>query len=535
MAKRALLSVSDKRGIVKMARGLVDLGYEIISTGGTARKLREGGLEVIDVSQITRFPEMMDGRVKTLHPAIHGGLLALRDNSGHMEQLEEQGIKPIDMVVVNLYPFAETISRPGVTLEEAIENIDIGGPSMIRSAAKNYCSVAVVTDPDDYDKILTELNENDGDLSLKTRQRLAVKAFRMTAEYDTTIFDYLQGRNERDKKETSKAKSSKEEADIVFPEVISLNYIKKQDLRYGENPHQRAVFYRETNLKEPSITTAEKLHGKELSFNNINDANGALELVKEFTDRPAAAVIKHANPCGMAVADTLEEAYRKAHAGDPLSAFGSIVALNREVSPEVAREIAGKDKFVEVVIAPDYMTEALEILKNRWKNVRLLRTGDLFINREKPGYDMKKVTGGLLVQERDLAIINEDDLKIVTEVKPTEGQLRDLLFAWKVVKHVKSNAIVMAKDEMVVGVGAGQMSRVDAMIIAGRKSEGRQEGGVVASDAFFPFPDAIEEAAARGIKAIIQPGGSIRDDQVIEAANDHKIAMVFTGRRHFRH
>jgi len=519
--KRALLSVSDKTGIVEFARGMANLGIELISTGGTARKLKEAGLKVIGISEITNYPEMMDGRVKTLHPAVHGGILAMRENPAHLEELEKQGIKTIDLVVCNLYPFAETIAREGVTLEEAIENIDIGGPTMIRSAAKNNRDVAVVVAPEDYNNILEELKNNDCTLSSRTRLELAYKAFHHTAQYDHLIQDYLAGIINKDAQ--------------GFPEVIMERYTKKAELRYGENPHQRAAFYLEKDQKEPSISTARQLHGKELSFNNINDTNGALELVKEFKDIPAAAVIKHANPCGMGVGSTLLEAYQKAYAGDPLSAYGGIVALNREVTGEVATEIARKDSFIEVVIAPGYTEEALEVLQNRWKNVRLLETGELYINREKPGYDLKKVTGGLLVQERDLREVTSADLEYVTELKPTPEQLKDLLFAWKVVKHVKSNAIVMAKEGMIVGVGAGQMSRVDAMIIAGRKSEGRQEGGVVASDAFFPFPDAIEEAAKKGIKAIIQPGGSVRDDQVIEAANKHGIAMVFTGIRHFKH
>ncbi|MFW5982295.1 MAG: bifunctional phosphoribosylaminoimidazolecarboxamide formyltransferase/IMP cyclohydrolase [Halanaerobiaceae bacterium] len=519
--KRALISVSNKEGIVELARELEKLGIEIISTGGTARKIKEAGIEVIGISDITNFPEMMDGRLKTLHPNVHGGILAVRDNKKHMAELAEQGIETIDLIVCNLYPFAETIAKDNVTLEEAIENIDIGGPTMIRSAAKNNNDVAVVVSPEDYQSVIDELTANDKCISKETKLKLAYKAFHHTAEYDHLIQDYLSAIVKEDEQE--------------LPEVVMDRYTKKMSLRYGENPHQKAAFYQEKEQIEPSITTAKQLHGKELSFNNINDTNGALELIKEFTDQPAAAVIKHANPCGMAVGDTLAEAYKKAHAGDPLSAFGSIVALNEKVAAEVATEITGKDKFVEVVIAPSYTDEALEILKARWKNLRILETGNLSINREKPGYDMKKVTGGLLVQERDLHIIDEDELQFVTDQKPTSEQLKDLLFAWKVVKHVKSNAIVMGKDGMITGVGAGQMSRVDAMIIAGRKSEGRQDGGVVASDAFFPFPDAIEEAASKGIKAIIQPGGSIRDEQVIEAANKLGIAMVFTGIRHFKH
>ncbi|AGB42456.1 phosphoribosylaminoimidazolecarboxamide formyltransferase/IMP cyclohydrolase [Halobacteroides halobius DSM 5150] len=517
--RQALLSVSDKEGIVDFAKGLRELGVTIISTGGTAQKIKEAGVEVVEISDVTDYPEMMNGRVKTLHPAVHGGILAVRDNQEHMEEIKEQGIKPIDLIVCNLYPFAETIAQDDVTLEEAVENIDIGGPTMIRSAAKNFTDVGVVVDPTDYNSILEELQVNDGALSDEKRMKLAHKAFEHTAKYDSLIQKYLGGLV----------------SDDELPETMLDAYTKKSDLRYGENPHQDAAFYQEQELNEPSITTAKQLHGKDLSFNNINDTNGALELVKEFPDQPAAAVIKHANPCGMAQSDNLLDAYKKAHAGDPLSAFGSIVALNRKVTADVAQEIADEDKFIEVVIGPQFTDQALEILKERWDSVRLLETGDLSINRDEPGYNLKKVVGGLLVQERDIVETDESELEVVTDVKPTAEQLKDLLFSWKVVKHVKSNAIVMAKDEMVVGVGAGQMSRVDSMIIAGRKADGRQEGGVVASDAFFPFPDAIEEAAAKGIKAVIQPGGSIRDEQVIEAANKNGIAMVFTGRRHFRH
>ncbi|WP_408955348.1 bifunctional phosphoribosylaminoimidazolecarboxamide formyltransferase/IMP cyclohydrolase [Natroniella sp. ANB-PHB2] len=519
--RQALLSVSNKEGIVDFAKGLHKLGVNLISTGGTAQKLKEADLPVIGISQVTDYPEMMNGRVKTLHPAVHGGILAVRENEEHMSELKEQGIKPIDLVVCNLYPFAETIAQDDVTLKEAIENIDIGGPTMIRSAAKNNQDVAVVVDTSDYDSILAELEDNDTTLTEERRLELAYKAFKHTAEYDHLIQDYLSNIVTGDEKK--------------LPEIIQDNYTKKADLRYGENPHQQAAFYQEQNLNEPSVTTAKQLHGKALSFNNINDTNGALELVKEFTEQPAVAVIKHANPCGMAVADDLAEAYQKAHAGDPISAFGSIVALNQEVTGEVAQEIAGEDKFVEVVIAPSFSEKALDVLKERWDNVRLLETGQLSINRKQPGYDLKKVTGGLLVQDRDIVELNEDELEVVTEIEPTAEQIKDLVFSWKVVKHVNSNAIVMAKDEMIVGVGAGQMSRIDAMVIAAQKSDGRQEGGVVASDAFFPFPDAIEQAAKKGIKAIIQPGGSIRDEEVIAAANEHGIAMVFTGRRHFKH
>ncbi|MFW5985195.1 MAG: bifunctional phosphoribosylaminoimidazolecarboxamide formyltransferase/IMP cyclohydrolase [Halanaerobiaceae bacterium] len=521
MTRRALVSVSDKTGIVDFVEGLVDLDYEIISTGGTAQKLRAGGIDVIDVSEVTQFPEMMDGRVKTLHPKIHGGLLALRDNEQHMEELDEQKIVPIDMVVVNLYPFAETINQEDVTLAEALENIDIGGPSMIRSAAKNFRDVAVVTEPDDYSSILTIMRENEGELPLEEKQNLAVKAFQKTAGYDQMIYDYL---STRDKKEKEGG----------LPDNFVLNVDKKMDLRYGENPHQKAAFYVDSRITEPSVTNAEKLHGKELSFNNINDTDGALELIKEFRE-PTAAVIKHTNPCGLATAENIHDAYVQAHAGDPMSAFGSIVALNRPVDVETAEEIAGPDKFVEVVIAPDYEQGAVDILAERWDSVRLLKTGDLQRESVRDEYEIKKVTGGLLVQDRNDLIYNEKDLEVVTDSKPDTAQMEDLLFAWTAVKHVKSNSIVMARNKALVGVGAGQMSRVDAMIIAGRKAGERTAGAVVASDAFFPFRDAIDKAAENQIEAIIQPGGSIRDDEVIEAANEHGIAMVMTGNRHFKH
>ena len=520
--KRALISVSNKEGIVEFAKGLKEFGVEIISTGGTGRMLRDNDIEVTDIDQVTNFPEMMDGRVKTLHPAVHGGILAVRDDEQHLKEIAAQDIETIDLVVCNLYPFAETIAKDDVTLEEAIENIDIGGPTMIRSAAKNSNDVAVVVDPADYDNLLAEMKVGDGGLTKTQKLKLAYKAFHHTAEYDQRIQKYLG--------EIVLADEKKE-----LPETMLDLYDKREDLRYGENPHQKAAFYLEDEQNEPSISTAEQLHGKGMSYNNINDTDGALELVKEFEAKPTAAVIKHANPCGMATADSLKQAFINAHAGDPLSAFGSIVAANRKIDAATAREIADQDKFIEVVIAPDYEPEALEILKERSDKMRILKTGELSINKNKPGYSMKKVTGGLLVQDRDLAQTTAEELEVVTEKEPTKEQIKDLLFSWKVVKHVKSNAIVMAKDEMVVGVGAGQMSRVDSMIIAGRKAEGRQEGGVVASDAFFPFPDAVEKAAELGVKAIIQPGGSIRDDQVIEACNKLGIAMVFTGKRHFRH
>ncbi len=517
--RRVLISVSDKTDIDQLASGLVDYDYEIISTGGTAKFLREQGLKVKDVSEVTLYPEMMDGRVKTLHPAIHGGLLALRDNSEHMEQLEEMGILPIDMVVVNLYPFAQTIAKKDVTLEEAIENIDIGGPTMIRSAAKNYLDVAVITDPADYGQILSELNEKDGQLSQETRRSLAVKAFKLTGEYDQMIYDYLSG-IEGEKKD--------------FPGIFKINYSKKMDLRYGENPHQKAAFYIDQTINEPSVATAEQLSGKELSFNNINDTDGALELVKEFSE-PTVAVIKHTNPCGLASAENLLTAYERAYSGDPLSAYGSIVALNRKVDYKTAQAITGPDKFVEVIIAPAYEERALKVLRGRWESIRILKIPDLASEYKKDPYEYKKITGGLLVQERNMLSYDRGKLKVVTRCEPDEKQWEDLLFAWKGVKHVKSNAVVIARDKTIVGVGAGQMSRVDSMLIAIRKSGNRVKEAVVASDAFFPFRDAIDEAAASGIKAIIQPGGSVRDEEVIEAADEHNIAMVLTGNRHFKH
>ena len=521
--KKALISVSNKQGIVDFAKGLKEFGVEIISTGGTGSMLKDNGVEVTDISEVTNFPEMMNGRVKTLHPAVHGGILAVRENKEHLKEIAAQNIEPIDLVVCNLYPFAETIKKEGVTLEEAVENIDIGGPTMIRSAAKNHQDVAVVVEPADYDNILNEMKAAEGALNKAKKLKLAYKAFRHTAEYDQIIQDFLSDLALEDEEKEK------------MPETRLDRYDKKMDLRYGENPHQKAAFYLEREANEPSISTAEQLHGKALSYNNINDTDGALELVKEFKNKTAVAVIKHANPCGMAVADNVRDAFVKAHAGDPLSAFGSIVASNRTITSAAASEIATDDKFVEVVIAPDYEAEALKILKERWDNVRILKTGELKINYDKPGCSMKKVTGGLLVQDRDLARTTADNLQVVTEIAPNKKQIKDLLFSWKVVKHVKSNAIVMANEQMVVGVGAGQMSRVDSMIIAGRKAEGRQMDGVVASDAFFPFPDAVEKAAELGVKAIIQPGGSIRDDKVIEACDKLGIAMVFTGKRHFRH
>ena len=517
--KRALISVSDKKNIVQLAKTLKENDVEIISTGGTAKKLKSNDITVNNISEVTKFPEMMDGRVKTLHPNIHSGILARRDNEDDLNELKDLNINTIDLIVCNLYPFFKTIDKVNVDMKEALENIDIGGPTMIRAAAKNFPDVLVVIDPDDYDEIIKIIN-NDEDITYEFRKKMAYKAFNHTAEYDAVIQDYLF--------DSIKDKTK-------FPEKMIKPYYKSFDLRYGENPHQEASFYKERKVKESSITNAKKLSGKKLSFNNINDTNGAIELIKEFNEIPTAAVIKHTNPCGLASADNIVDAFKKAHLGDPLSAFGSIVSLNRKVDKKLAEEIISGDKFIEVITAPSYTEDAINILKNRWESLRILETEEFKYNNSNPGYDLKKVTGGLLVQDRDLKTITRDDLKLVTDIKADNKTIDDLLFAWKAVKHVKSNAIVIAKDKMLVGVGAGQMSRVDSMIIAGRKAAGRNKNAVVASDAFFPFPDAIKKAAELNIKAIIQPGGSIRDNEVIEAANKLGISMYFINIRHFCH
>ncbi len=517
--KRALISVSNKKGIKEFAKTLAENKVEIISTGGTAKKIAETGVEVINISDVTNFPEMMEGRVKTLHPNIHAGILARRAKDSDLDELDKLNIKTIDLIVCNLYPFAETLNKKDVELKEILENIDIGGPTMIRAAAKNFPDVLVVVDPKDYKKIAEKIEGNENiDKSLK--KKMAYKAFNHTAEYDAIIQNYFY-----------------EHIDDIneFPDILIEPYYKKQNLRYGENPHQKAAFYKERKVNEPCVTNAEKISGKGLSFNNINDTEGAVELIKEFPNKPTAAVIKHTNPCGLASADDIITAFKNAYAGDPLSAFGSIVSLNQAVDHKLAEEIISGEKYIEVITAPDFSSDAVEILKDRWESIRILKTKDTNGNIKRFGYDFKKVTGGLLVQNRDLEMVNQSEIKLVTKQTTDEKLIKELLFAWKAAKHVKSNAIVMAKDEMLVGVGAGQMSRVDAMIIAGRKAKGRQQGAVVASDAFFPFPDAIEKAAEYGIKAIIQPGGSIRDEQVIKKANELGIAMYFTNIRHFRH
>lgn len=515
--KRALISLSDKKGIVDFAKGLSEFEVEIISTGGTAKLLSENGINVIEVSDYTGFPEMMDGRLKTLHPKVHGGLLGIRDNPEHIKSMEEHGIKPIDMVVVNLYPFEATVDR-GAEFEEVIENIDIGGPAMLRSAAKNHKDVAVVTDPDDYHIILDELKKSGGGISPETHFSLAKKVFELTAAYDGAISNYL-GRLEN-KLFTRK-----------FPETITLQYRNAQHMRYGENPHQDAVFYRERETGEPCVSNAKQLQGKELSFNNIMDMDAAFETVKEFHDI-AAVIIKHTNPCGAAISGSnLADAYKKARAADPVSSFGGVAGFNRIVDEETAKEITST--FMEAVIAPGYSHEALEVLRGS-KNLRLLQT-PIFTKHHPGGMDIKKVVGGILVQDRDHGMVEEKDLKAVTKRKPTDEELKALLFAWKVCKHVKSNAIVYAFEDRTAGIGAGQMSRVDSSKIAAIKAHAGLKGSVVASDAFFPFRDGIDTAFDAGATAIIQPGGSIRDDEVIEAANEFGLAMVFTGMRHFRH
>lgn len=511
--KRALISVSDKAGIVEFAKKLHGLGVEIVSTGGTMKTLREAGLPVIYVSEVTGFPEIMDGRVKTLNPYIHGGILAIRDNEQHVAQMQEHHITGIDMVVVNLYPFRQTIAKPDVTLEDAIENIDIGGPSMIRAAAKNYNYVTVVVNPDSYEKVLAELSEQ-GEVSDRTRMALAQEAFTHTAEYDACISEYLAGQLGQGQ----------------FPTTKFAVWEKVQDLRYGENPHQKAAFYRDKYFKGPGIAKAKQLHGKELSYNNIVDVEAAYAIVAEF-DRPAAAVIKHTNPCGTGIGETLFQAYVKAYEADPVSAYGGIAALNRTVDKETAEKMS--EIFLEAVIAPAFSEEALAVLTKK-KNIRLLIT-ELPTPGTIQDVEMKKVSGGMLIQERDVYDAPADELKVVSKRQPTESEWQQLMFAWKVVKHVKSNAIVVAGNDQTYGVGAGQMNRVGSAEIAFKQAGDKAKGAVLSSDAFFPFRDTVDAAAKAGITAIIHPGGSIRDEESIQAADEHGIAMVLTGVRHFKH
>ncbi len=515
--KRALISVSDKTSIVNFATELNKLGIEILSTGGTAKTLKEAGISVKDVSDYTGFPEMMNGRVKTLHPKIHGGLLALRSNESHMEQAKKNNIEMIDLVVVNLYPFETTVAKEGVTEEQAIEQIDIGGPSMLRAAAKNFYSVTVVTDPNDYDRVISDIKKN-GKTSKELRKELALKVFEKTYRYDLAISNYLR-----------QAASEKELLDFG-------HYEKIMSLRYGENPHQKAAFFRNPKNTDPNVTNAKVLHGKQLSFNNIIDADAAIELVKEF-ERPAAVFVKHNNPCGVAEANTAEEAFEYAHQVDTASAFGCIIALNRPFTIEMANYMSQQKMFAELIICPYFETDALEKLEKR-ENIRLLETGELSIDLKRR--DVKKVAGGILLQNANTYLIKKEDLKTVTNTDPTEHQIEEMIFAFKVCKHVKSNAIIFAKklDNAVIlttGIGAGQMSRVDSVMIAKHKGGDKVSGSVMASDAFFPFSDSIEQANSAGIKAIIQPGGSVRDDEVVAKANEYGIAMVFSGIRCFRH
>ena len=514
--RRALISVSDKDGIVEFAKALHSQGVEILSTGGTARLLIDNMVPVMEVSKHTGFPEIMDGRVKTLHPKIHGGILGRRGIDDDV--MKDNDIAPIDLVVVNLYPFEATVAKEDCSLDDAIENIDIGGPAMVRATAKNHAFVSIIVDPDDYQRVLEELNANDGIVTADTRFDLAVKAFEYTANYDGMIANYL-GR--------IKADGSMDE----LPRTINLQFSKAQEMRYGENPHQHAAFYTEKNPADACIATAKQLQGKELSYNNIGDTDAALECIKQF-DEPACVIVKHANPCGVSVSSSLLEAYNAAYSTDPESAFGGIIAFNQELDGDTAKTIVER-QFVEVIIAPSISGDAIDAVAEK-KNVRLLECGQWQNTNER--LDFKRVNGGLLVQDADLLLLNE--MKVVTKTQANEQEMIDLLFAWKVAKFVKSNAIVYAKNNMTIGVGAGQMSRINSARIAGIKAEHASldvPGSVMASDAFFPFRDGIDAANEAGIAAVIQPGGSMRDEEVIAAANEHGMAMIFTGMRHFRH
>ena len=519
--RRALISVSDKTGVVEFARVLKTFGIEILSTGGTAKLLADSGIAVTEVSDYTGFPELLDGRVKTLHPKIHGGILGRRDLDSHVQAMKQHDIPPIDLVVVNLYPFEETIARPNCALDEAIENIDIGGPALLRAAAKNHGAVTVIVDAADYPPVIEEMETRKGAVSDATRFRLATKAFAHTAAYDGVIANYLGRENPGGKR-----------AD--FPDTFSMQFIHAMAMRYGENPHQKAAFYVERRPVEACVATARLLQGKELSFNNIADADAALECVKSF-EETACVIVKHANPCGVAIAGTVLDAYQQAYITDPTSAFGGIIAINRALDAATAKAILER-QFVEVIVAPSVHDEAKLILASK-PNVRVLETGTWGATRP-PQLDYRRITGGLLVQDADLGQITVKELKFVTKRQPIPQEIRDLLFAWKVVKYVKSNAIVFCKEERTLGVGAGQMSRVYSTRIASIKATDASlevRGSVMASDAFFPFRDGLDQAAEVGVTAVIQPGGSMRDKEVIEAADQHGIAMVFTGMRHFRH
>ncbi|WP_075989041.1 bifunctional phosphoribosylaminoimidazolecarboxamide formyltransferase/IMP cyclohydrolase [Vibrio fluvialis] len=523
--RRALISVSDKTGIVEFAKALSERGVDILSTGGTARLLAEQGIAVTEVSDYTGFPEMMDGRVKTLHPKVHGGILGRRGQDD--EVMNTHAINPIDMVVVNLYPFAQTVANPNCTLADAVENIDIGGPTMVRSAAKNHKDVTIIVNASDYDRVIAEMDANDQSLTLDTRFDLAIAAFEHTAAYDGMIANYF------GTMVPSYGENKEGDEESKFPRTFNQQFIKKQDMRYGENSHQDAAFYVEANPEEASVSTARQIQGKALSYNNIADTDAALECVKEFAE-PACVIVKHANPCGVALGGDILEAYNRAYQTDPTSAFGGIIAFNRELDAATATAIVER-QFVEVIIAPSVSAEAIDVVAAK-KNVRLLECGEW--HSKTTGFDVKRVNGGLLVQDRDQGMVTLSDLKVVSQRQPTEEELKDALFCWKVAKYVKSNAIVYAKGDMTIGVGAGQMSRVYSAKIAGVKAadEGLEvAGSVMASDAFFPFRDGIDAAAEAGIKCVIQPGGSMRDEEVIAAADEHGMAMIFTGMRHFRH
>jgi len=512
----ALVSVSDKAGLISFVKGLKELGFEVVSSGGTAKFLKKGGVKVVEVAAITKYPHMLGGRVKTLHPLIHGGILADPTLEDHQRDIKKFKIRPFTLVVCNLYPFEEVISKKEFTHEEAIENIDIGGPAMVRGAAKNYKHVAVVVDPSDYSKILKELKEK-GEISLETRERLALKAFKHTAHYDNLIVSYL---------------SSRLGPSSEFPREMEILLEKVKDLRYGENPHQKAALYREQGVFGPGrVTEAKQLHGKELSFNNYLDMEAAWNIANYFVE-PTVAIVKHNNPCGVAKGENLVTAYQKALECDPVSAFGGIVAANRRIDEATAREIS--KLFVEVVIAPSYTPMALDVLKKK-ENLRIMEMGEKSINKPFRGLDYKRISGGVLVEEPDLAQLGMNEVKVVTQREPSMAEMEDLFFAWGVAKFVKSNAIVLVKNNQAVGIGAGQMSRIESAELAVKRAKEKAKGAVLASDGFFPFPDVVELAAQSGITAIIQPGGSKRDQESIEAADKHGLAMVFTGRRHFRH
>ena len=514
--RRALISVSDKSGIVDLARSLQGKGVELLSTGGTASLIADQNIPVTEISDYTGFPEMMAGRVKTLHPKVHGGILGRRGQDEEVMQAHD--ILPIDLVIINLYPFQKTVANPDCSFEDAIENIDIGGPAMVRAAAKNHTSVTIIVDPADYPRVISEMDDNNGSVSDKTRFSLAIKAYEHTANYDGAIANYF-------------GRMVQEPEDQQFPRTINFQYQHAQGMRYGENPHQKAAFYVESNLAEPGIASASQLQGKALSYNNIGDTDAALECVKQF-EQPACVIVKHANPCGVALADNIHDAYQRAFSTDPESAFGGIIAFNRSLDAKTAEAII-EQQFVEVIIAPEVDAQAKAVVAKK-QNVRLLSCGEW--SEAKYRLDYKRVNGGLLVQDVDVSLYQS--LNIVTELQPSDVQMQDLLFAWQVAKFVKSNAIVYARNNMTIGVGAGQMSRINSARIAGIKAEHanlKVVGSVMASDAFFPFRDGIDAAHEAGISAVIQPGGSMKDDEVIKAANEHGMSMVFTGMRHFRH